>query len=69
MVRNGLPTAEFKSFSAFSDAKSYLATVPHKVVVKVNYCGARSPSLIDTQEYYSLEIEIDSIIDLNSKIF
>lgn len=38
MVRHGLPTAEFKSFSAFSDAKSYLATVPHEVVVKVNYC-------------------------------
>ena len=35
MQRHGLPTAAFRSFSVFSEAKEYLEAVPHSVVVKV----------------------------------
>lgn len=51
MRRHNIPTAEYRNFSNYDDAKNYLEEVPHKVVIKASgLAGGKGVIIPDSKE-------------------
>ena len=48
MVRHNIPTAEYRNFTVLADAKAYLDTVGHNVVIKASGLAAGKGVIIPT---------------------
>ena len=55
MVRHGIPMAEYRSFSDYEAAKTYLSSVSHKVVLKASGLAAGKGVLIPSSEVEAQE--------------
>lgn len=55
MKRHSIPTAAYETFTSFDDAKAYLETVKHNVVIKADGLAAGKGVLIPTTREEALE--------------
>ena len=63
MARHGIPTAEFKTFSDYKQARSYLETVNHKVVLKASGLAAGKGVLLPENTSDALEALEEIMVD------
>ena len=63
MLRHGIPTAEYKSFTNFRAAKSYVESVKHKVVIKADGLAAGKGVIIPNNKTQALQSLTDIMIN------
>ena len=55
MRRHNIPTAEYRNFTVYEDAKAYLASIDHDIVLKADGLAAGKGVVIPTSKEEALE--------------
>ncbi|KIV83333.1 phosphoribosylamine-glycine ligase [Exophiala sideris] len=63
MRRHGIPTAEYKSFTDFRAARSYVESVKHKVVIKADGLAAGKGVIIPSNKAQAIQALTDIMIN------